>query len=239
MLGTQGTYDISPDGKYFATASQDSTVRIWLDLSCLATLEGHSTKYECLRVKWATPLWQSVLNDRINKNSTDEGQEESPDTTLIPYWLAWGGADGIVHIWFSSGRRGTIDEPNNSHPTDWSIRATLNISDTMGKQPEDDRPQVYAVQWIDNWSAGLTSTRDNMVLLTAADDHVQLWALQQDDSPSTSASSQKNIILEEFFSIRFGDSYGPNGGVTVGRVTSDLPSRADGSCFPCSWCCSC
>lgn len=41
-------------GKYFATASQDSTVRIWnvATNASLATLEEHSKDYECLRVAW-------------------------------------------------------------------------------------------------------------------------------------------------------------------------------------------
>lgn len=41
-------------GKYLATASQDSTVRIWNveKNSCIATLSEHSKDYECLRAAW-------------------------------------------------------------------------------------------------------------------------------------------------------------------------------------------
>lgn len=45
---------ISHCGMYAATASQDSTVRIWdaKTNKALSTLKGHSTDHECLRVAW-------------------------------------------------------------------------------------------------------------------------------------------------------------------------------------------
>jgi ribosomal protein L12E/L44/L45/RPP1/RPP2 len=41
-------------GNFLATASQDSTVRIWdaKTNALLSTLEGHNIEYECLRVAW-------------------------------------------------------------------------------------------------------------------------------------------------------------------------------------------
>ena len=41
-------------GKFVATASQESAIKVWDVKSnrCVATLLGHNTDYECLRVAW-------------------------------------------------------------------------------------------------------------------------------------------------------------------------------------------
>ena len=57
---------ISTCGMYVATASQDSTVRIWdaKTNNALSTLKGHSTDHECLRVAWYVSIvvvWLSIL----------------------------------------------------------------------------------------------------------------------------------------------------------------------------------
>ena len=95
--------DISLDDKYMATASQDSTIRIWnlQTHKCIHTIHDHNAQYECLRVTWTdTDHWgdSHTKEDLLLSTSLDH-HDTSNAVPAFMYLLATGGADGIVHIY--------------------------------------------------------------------------------------------------------------------------------------------
>lgn len=190
-------------GKYLATASQDSTVRIWNTKTnaALSTLSEHSTKHECLRVSWASSNWAKDILDR------GTGSDFS---SLI----ATAGADGAVKVW-------TSKDPSKANA--WGCCATLDHSDferlTSNPEDEAEQPQVYAIQWIDHWS-GLPSSSDNAAaqnsfLLTSSDDFIHLWELE-----SKSEDDPKQMKFREVMSLNFVAFQNPGYGVSICQVTN-------------------
>ena len=183
-------------GQFMATASQDATIRIWRsdNNTLVSTLEGHDKTSECLRVAWASQKWCN-LDDRFQ------------------YILASGGANGIVKIWATS------DVFSDS----WSCVCTMDHAALQGRTMHQssseaaDPPQVYALQFIDNWQglAGNGGSIKNSFLMTSSDDFIHLWEI--DTLPSKQSMQLK---LTEVMSIRFTclDHFGY--GVSVSRVTS-------------------
>jgi len=155
----------SPCGTFLATASQDSTIRIW-DVARNAPLgkplSGHGKNYECLRVAWSSDLWGGGIMDRDSDKSGGEINSKKI--------LASAGADGLVKIWQSHNKKciswdciATLD-----HNTDKSSSLEeLNIEDEennenngvpASKEDNEDAPQIYALQFIDYWE-GLPNPR--------------------------------------------------------------------------------
>jgi WD40 repeat protein len=241
--------DVSEDGRYFATASGDSTVRVWQGQRLLATLRGHDTEHECLRVMWASASWAAMASesvrlplqpghDAVAKTTAPNSPDEPASETIERYyWLVTGGADGVVYLWAAPVTATQVD------PVDWRVYATLDHSDWAVKPNDDaeepDKPQIYALAWIDDWQ-GLPRKTDgpsNAFLLTSSDDHVHLWEWPSDDDGGKKrhkvddgwSADRKN--LREVLSIRFGPFHGDGYGVTVGQVTGtatmDLPSTRE------------
>jgi WD40 repeat protein len=241
--------DMSEDGLYFATASGDSTVRVWKDQRLLATLRGHDTEHECLRVMWASASWAAMASESV-RLPLQPGHDVVPKTTAPTspddpasetieryYWLVTGGADGVVYLWAAPVTAKQAD------PVDWRVYATLDHSDWAVKPNDDaeepDKPQIYALAWIDDWQ-GLprkTNGPSNAFLLTSSDDHVHLWEWPSDDDGGKKRHkvddgwSADRKVLREVLSIRFGPWHGASYGVTVGQVTGaatlDLPSTRE------------
>ena len=100
--------------------------------------------------------------------------------------------------------------------------ATLDHSafDRVPANPEDEaeKPQVYAIQWIDHWS-GLPVSSDkatkNSFLLTSSDDFIHLWELE-----SKPAGDSKQLKFREVMSLNFVSFQNPAYGVSVCQVTS-------------------
>lgn len=231
---------ISPDTKYFATAAADSTIRIWHDQRLIATLRGHSTQHECLRVVWASDAWIQQIavsgwdsrtpllpnHDETVKSSVPTAVNKVPPPKIVKtYWIATGGADGVVYLWAAS------TTTTQEHPTDWRIYATLDhsawaVQDPDAQDGEPEAPQIYALNFIDDWQ-GLPS-RDvadsNAFLLTSSDDHVHLWEWQPDVHKKVKLDdgwSGEKTVLREVLSMRFGLWQDADYGVTVGQVTGN------------------
>jgi WD40 repeat protein len=199
--------EISECGRYLATASQDSTVRIWdaAKNSLLTTLSEHRSDFECLRVAWACANW---ADDRVDRSSK----------SCHKFLLASAGADGSVYLW------GCRDPEGEGEDARWTCYATLDHSSFGHFQAMDDndKPQVYALQFIDHWQ-GLPSSEvqgNNSFLLTSSDDHVHLWEVDsQKKSKSDDGSSERKVHLREVMSLRFTDMHDSGYGVHIGKVT--------------------
>jgi WD40 repeat protein len=156
----------SEDGKYVATACQDSTIGIWevATSRLLSSLKGHDIKHECLRVAWANRMWADDILDR---------------SALFANLVASSGADGTVKLWACRDKKGGLDkEGRRSVDNEWKCEYTLDHTNLLslgseqkdktdrneGKSGEDedetstndarkeDKPQVYCLQFIDHWN---------------------------------------------------------------------------------------
>jgi WD40 repeat protein len=192
--------DLSECGKFLATASEDSTVRIWDTKSnrLLATMD-HNKKFECLRVIWAPQSWR---------------QEERCLDDPLQYLLATGSADGVVCLYSCSD---PLTKP-------WLLQSKIDhsqLSHFTATEDPDDKPQVYSLQFIDDWK-GLGSTGEqNSFLLTSSDDHVHLWEWDMLKKVKLeSGTSETRVDFREVISIKFSNLHGHGYGVRVGQVSS-------------------
>ena len=152
----------SHDGRYMATASQDSTICIWevATHKLVNTLsEGMDNKFECLRVAWM---------DMDDENSMNDGGEQ--------YLLASAGADGIVRLWSASsiekgGKHlnwhfaGSLDhykltKHDESDSGGNKVPEQANNEEEEGEE-EADRPQIYTLQFIQSKARTILMTSTN------------------------------------------------------------------------------
>lgn len=217
----------SPCGQYIASASADSTIRLWHSATnqLLTTLSHHDSNYECLRVSWGNPQW-------LREDATDN------DGPI----LATGGADGQVFILQRKCKqaRGSIES--------WEIAASIDHSKGLrhfDSSDDGDRPQIYSLQFISDWKVTPTTTSTNRFLLTSSEDHVHIWEMIEGNNeshvrklPTVAEGNEDDLEHEdrehvddeeekiqyqwhfrEVFSIGFGDLHSGGYGVSVGRVT--------------------
>lgn len=88
----------------------------------------------------------------------------------------------------------------------------------MPANPDDEaeKPQTYALQWIEHWNGLPLSSqgaKQNSFLLTSSDDFVHLWELEPRYAESES------LRFREVLSLRFTDFSGQGYGVSVCQVT--------------------
>ena len=202
--------DISDCGRYLATASQDSTVCVWhiATNKLLTTLDATASKdFECLRVVWASSTWGQDRMQRIGNENN-----KNPRRHL----LATGGANGIVQMWACPD----LEVPS----VKFESLATLDHSTFSHFHPSDegDKPQVYALQFIDHWQALPNDDgQQNSFLLSSSDDHVHLWEV--DDAKKSRSdedgASGNPVYLREVLSFRFGDMHAAGYGVSIWQVS--------------------
>ena len=235
---------VSHDQRFLATASQDSTVRVWnmATHQLLQTLSSSSKDYECLRVAWThTSKWgkSSIVKER--------------------YLLATGGADGKVGIWgcpnpltdnvwtlhteLDHAMFHSVKKPNSTSEGELETIAEEGDEDVnqapLNLEP-DETPQIYALQFIVHWAA-LASPHDarpGCFLMTSSDDYVHVWewVAAEDGGPFPTSKKLKGdisdnskeeekekdsaMLFQEVLSLHFTCLDNTGYGVQVGSLTS-------------------
>ncbi|KAL3778814.1 hypothetical protein HJC23_009847 [Cyclotella cryptica] len=166
----------SPDGKYLATASQDSTIRIWESRSnrLVETLsEGMDVNYECLRVAWR--------KSGLVKDANAEEEET--------YLLASAGADGILRLWSAIFRE-------EREKLQWKLVGTKDhyqlLDSNASASETEDRPQIYSLQFVQS-----PSFPNSTLLMTSADDAIFLWNIKN------SIGTDKTKEITSHLSLQF------------------------------------
>ena len=235
-------------GQFCATASQDSTICIWHvpTNAMLAQFQEHSKAYECLRVAWASTDWASHILNR--KPGGD-----------FAHLVASSGADGVVKLWACPDpleRKNewrcvyTLDHSalagrSNNMETDKATKNETKEEDdaeVAEAKREDNKPQTYALQFIDHWQAFTTGQGDteakNSFLMTSSDEFIHFWDIEISKPEEIDEIVDNNkirmapdkVTLKEVMSLHF-DSLEAHGfGVSVCSVTGSglsLPSARE------------
>ena len=217
----------SPCGQFFATASEDSTVKIWnvKQNSLVSTISG-SSDHECLRVAWASSSWGSGKGSKFERKDGD-------------FILATSGSDGYARIWHSVDQAKSWKElaaldhlvekrKNSVKPEKLNIIDEGDEENDEEKSPEEQKEEVlgteiYSLQFIDKWS-GLPSPESDesssiSAVMTSSEDFIHVWqylpsAPKQED-PTNEREENGIINIEKVMDIKFTHLEHGFGGVFV------------------------
>jgi WD40 repeat protein len=167
-----------------ASASQDSTVRIW-DVQTHRLIEtlASDQEFECLRVAWL-PF----------DNTRDSSDRSGGGSNLEKYMLAAAGADGVLRLYSAT---------NSNDKLQWKL---VGSKDHYGLLNEtEDRPQIYSLQFVmrppqSNTTTTNDNTNSDWLLMTSADNALFFWNIPN-------ATTGMEITL--YSTIQF-DTLGPN-----------------------------
>ncbi|GFH49840.1 hypothetical protein CTEN210_06316 [Chaetoceros tenuissimus] len=217
----------SPCGRFFATASEDSTVKIWnvKQNSLVSTISG-SSDHECLRVAWASSSWGSGNGSKFERKDGD----------LI---LATSGSDGYARIlhsldqaksWKELAALDHLEEKRKN-----SVKPEkLNVIEEGDEENEEEKSaqeqkeevlgtEIYSLQFIDKWS-GLPSLESDgsasiSAIMTSSEDFIHVWQYNPsapDQEDTTNEKEENGIInIEKVIDIKFTHLEHGFGGVFV------------------------
>lgn len=190
----------SPDGKYVASPSDDSTIRIW-DMNtgeCVRILEGHDGNVYC--VAWSpngqqlasgssdktVQLWNSTIGERLY---TLTGHAETVDSVA---WspnskqVASASHDRTIRIWSpDNGKQLQILEGHSDWVLDilWSKNSKYllaGLRDTVIWRWHIDKDKISNDQWQTkgwNWIFGLSSNGSN-IAIGSGSNVVEIWNIE-------------------------------------------------------------
>lgn len=234
----------SPCGLNFATASEDSTVKIWNAEKnrCVDTLHGHSKNHEVLRIAWASPSW--------GKTTCCRGV--NGDQGLI---LGTAGADGVLKIWHKSKSMTSWtcivskdhifeskEKESDKRNLEEGEEDKSKLTDEQVEDMDKETPQIYALQFIDRWNCptlkasipGMSNdgaSTDN-IILTSCDDCVYLWSVATKSKSVGSSADVLEFDLSEFMILRFVSADFANGGVSFRMGTEYFEASAGQAAGP-------
>ena len=188
---------LSPCGRYLATASQDSSVRIW-DVRThrgVGTLEGHSKSAEVLRVAWASSSWGGP---QLGRKAGD----------LV---LATAGADGFVRLWHKEDGGSWTCLAKKDHSPEKPEEDGEDAPEEGEEGAEDAVAQIYALQFIDGF--GTVGAGEN-VLLTCSDDYTHILSASAEEKKGEGGKGLPAVDLTELMTVRFTQVERSNGGVS-------------------------
>jgi WD40 repeat protein len=219
---------ISNCGEFCATASQDSTTRIW-DIAknrLLSTIQCGDDS-ECLRVTWASSEWAQKGTKGFRRYTDDLLLATSGSDGFAKIWqsidrgISWMLCSSIYHGPERNGLRRENDiciiSEDNSVPG-----SVTNEDNSLGSE-------IYCLQFIDTWkglplNSRFDSTPKSLnVLMTSAEDFIYIW--EYDTSIN---NIQSDFRMNKVLSLHFTHLACGYGGVFVHvniDGTNDLSSK--------------
>jgi len=229
----------SEDGKHVATASQDATIGIW-DVGTnrlLKSLKGHNTKYECLRVDWAGRKWADQILDRSIRFANILASSAADGTVKLWSCEEMKDRDQCMKTWkceYSLDHAGILSQGTTSDEKggDNSGESVKEESSTKveNSNDNDDKPQVYSLQFIDHWKVFTKDIRQqqqqqcphhpqqeqhesrvlndddydkNSFLMTSSDEFIHLWEVPSHPyDQQLKLDDQKIRILQEEIKLK-------------------------------------